>query len=294
MENSSHITLAKTASLFDKLDDYTIAKIILALPKDIPQLYLVSDRLRNVIDTDHICKKVHKFGLTPSLYTAAINDNDFECVQYAFENGCKFTMYDHDVANGIVQPGINIFGTDHNFSNHASDLCLMALEKNNMQCVRYLHDKGHALSELFGSYASRTGNLVALKYYKESGGTLTVEMCTAAATDGRIDCLKYLLENNCPKECITSACCASGGHLDCLKCLLDNKCETDEYVCANSIRGNHFEFFKYAIENGCPFHYDHIFSMSLRRPEIRDYIVKNETKLREMEFALKKKMPAAP
>lgn len=105
MENSSQVTHAETESLFDKLDDHIITKIILILPKDIPELCLVSNRLQNIIDNDHILKKVHQFGLTPMLYTTAINDDDFECVQYAFNNGCKFTMQEHENAIiGILPP----------------------------------------------------------------------------------------------------------------------------------------------------------------------------------------------
>lgn len=268
------------------MDDFIIARILRLLPEELPKLYHVSEQFVNVIKTDHILCKVHKMGLTPSLYTEAINADDFECVKYAFEHGCKFTLEEHTIAVGGAHP--NPYQHYSGSSQIPVDLCLLALVKSNMECVKFLHENGCDITFLFGTHSAKVGNLEALKYYKENSGqeNIPVDVVLAAAGNGQVECLKYILENDCEKHPICCATAAANGHLECMKLLFKSNCEKDDYICMNAIRGNHFECFKCAIENDCEFHYEHIFSASLRRPEIKAYIIEHEKDLIDREYKI--------
>ena len=70
-----------------------------------------------------------------------------------------------------------------------------AVQKNVLDCVKYLH---------------------------EHGCPWNADTCRWAASEGHLDCLEYLHENGCPWDDDTYDAASENGHVECLKYLQEH------------------------------------------------------------------------
>jgi len=109
---------------------------------------------------------------------AALYYNHFDCLKFAFENGC--------IPN---EDGISkIFNCSY---------YKLALKENNIDCFKYLHKYGFKWDAKLFALVAKYGNLEIMKYMYKNECPWDCETIEAAISYNRIDCLKYLQECGC-------------------------------------------------------------------------------------------------
>lgn len=131
---------------------------------------------------------------------------------------------------------------------------------SSLECLKFLHEKGHTLDEHACGIAAGSGHLECLKYLRANGIPWNERTCRYAAGHGHLDCLRFAREsdpdNPCPWNANACTEAAIGGHLYILKYLResdpDNPCPwTSDAINAAASNGN-LECLQYLFENGCP------------------------------------------
>eukprot|EP01032_Pedospumella_encystans_P017299 gene17299-19718_t len=182
--------------------------------------------------------------------TAAIQNNQLECLQYAVANGCTL----------------------------AANACELAARDGHMNCLVYLHSQKQPFGPNISVEAVRGGVLQSsyletriLEYVYNNGGTITEAAFLEALKLGNLPILKYLVQHNCVCDASTAyktAC--KYGQLASLQFLHENGFIWDERVvhmlcrrlvkCAvSSPRRQQYEScLHYCVKHRCPFDWHYI------------------------------------
>jgi hypothetical protein len=155
------------------------------------------------------------------------------------------------------------------------NICSIAAQYGQLECLKYLHGNGCPLNENICSIAAQYGQLECLKYLHGNGCPLNENICSVVlhslldacniayhydkyspnTFDVRNNkyfyCLKYAHENGCPLDSKTCRYAAFHGILDTLKYAHENGCPWED-SCSAAASGGYIDCLKYAHENGCP------------------------------------------
>jgi hypothetical protein len=101
--------------------------------------------------------------------TAAKNGH-LECLIYAHENGCPWSVW----------------------------TCANAAGNGHLDCLIYAHENGCPWDEFICTRAAENGHLYCLRYARENGCPWSIWACNGATRNGHLNCLKFLHENGCP------------------------------------------------------------------------------------------------
>ena len=99
------------------------------------------------------------------------NKESLECLKYAKENGCDWSIWT------------------------SAD----AAENGHLECLKYLHENACPWHEYTCAYAAQNGHLECLKYLHENGCPWSTYTCSCATQYGHLECLKYAKDNGCPE-----------------------------------------------------------------------------------------------
>jgi hypothetical protein len=90
-------------------------------------------------------------------------------------------------------------------SGHAP--CSLAIEKGNLEAMRWLYENGCPQSSTFlGDLAAEGGSVEALRYAKEQDCEFTEDLINSAARGGHVPVLEYLHSEQCSLPADTAAC----------------------------------------------------------------------------------------
>ena len=191
--------------------------------------------------------------------TAAIQNNQLECLQYAVANGCTL----------------------------AANACELAAREGHMDCLVYLHSQKQPLGPNISVEAVRGGDLQSsyletriLEYVRNHGGTITQAAFLEAVKLGNLPNLKYLVQQNCVCDAPTAfkAACKYG-QLVSLQFLHENGFIWDESVVhmlcrrlvkspVTSTRRQQYEAcLHYCVKHCCPFDWHYIQRCQQARPD---------------------------
>lgn len=138
------------------------------------------------------------------------------------------------------------------FSNSYNEFTVNSvIKKNNLECLKYLHNNKCYWDEHATTCAAKHGHLECLKYLHENGCPWNARAFQCAAAYNQLQCLKYLHENDCPWDELAIF-EAADGHLECLKYLHENGCPWSEEATYQAAENGRLECLKYLHENGCP------------------------------------------
>jgi len=296
-----HQQINESKNYFYNLNDFLISLIILLIPKDIRSLYNTSKRIRFTIQNHTICNALYKYGLNPELYECAVNSNDFDFVQYVYNNRC----YYHDFPDNQIWYSHQIDDVSHQFplgqltrefqrdciaNTKSKDLCFIAYKNNNKKMFEFLYAHKFPLSINFGEHVSLTGDYEMLQLYiKQSHGNdnITQTMFSNSIINGNYKCLKLLMKHSCDHAVTYNLCmlAISNGHLKCLKYLVKQGFHNfEETMCLEAIRKKHWNCVKYLLKHNCPFNFNTIVSLCKNNKEMMDYLRENEAILKKKSF----------
>ena len=99
--------------------------------------------------------------------TNAAESNHFECLKYAYENGCAWHKR----------------------------VCEFSACNGNLEMLKYAHENGCDWDKDTCAFAAECGNLECLKYAHENGCEWDEETCSDAVRGNHLECLMYAHEN---------------------------------------------------------------------------------------------------
>jgi hypothetical protein len=119
----------------------------------------------------------------------------------------------------------------------------------NLECIKFLRDKGTEFEYDTFCTAVRTGNLENMKWLRENGCEWDEGSFATAAECGNLEVMKWLKENKCPWDKWVFADAAEYGQLEVMKWLKENKCPWDIYVFTAAEHFGSLENIKWLKEN---------------------------------------------
>lgn len=132
-----------------------------------------------------------------------------------------------------------------------------AVEKGDLECLKFLHQKGCEWIYMTAILAVEKGHVKCLKYLHQNGCEMIDNLCQIAASHGTVDCLKYLRENmSIPCDIQVPNSAAKNGHLECLRYLRENGCECNVETCKFAAHYGQLNCLKYLHESGCEWNSD--------------------------------------
>ncbi|QHN71201.1 hypothetical protein [Mollivirus kamchatka] len=121
----------------------------------------------------------------------------------------------------------------------------LAVKRNHLQVLQWLHDSGCLLHDSVASEAATEGRLVVLEWLHARGCPWNKYTCKAAAWGGHLEVLQWLKANGCPWDEQTCFGAASAGHLEVLQWARANNCPWDKTACAKASEVKHRRLFEW-------------------------------------------------
>jgi len=134
-----------------------------------------------------------------------------------------------------------------------TDMCALAARHGHLDCLAFLHGRGHAWDAGVCRHAARHGHLDCLMFAHTHGCPWDQTTCRAAAKGGHLECLWYARDNRCPWDAkATMAAAAAHGQLQCMAFLHNCGCAWDKTTILWALFRGHRECTIYAHRHGCP------------------------------------------
>ena len=150
--------------------------------------------------------------------TRAATNKHFDCLKFAYENGAMWYINTSFMV-ACVPDNMKCFKYVHsNGVNITKDTIIGAALYGNIEYLKYIYDHNiDLISHEFINAAAESGNLDCLKYLHEKGCKINSEIVHTSAINGHLDCLEYS-HIHCKKihhkALIDSI---KNGHLNCFK-----------------------------------------------------------------------------
>lgn len=127
-------------SLFDKLDNYEISRIMMLMKMDdIRNMILAYDRMSNVW-TMYIREYIEKYyGWNDWTCLVLISAGELDLLKYAHENGCQYLICKYIRAMRSNRPNKSGLNFNHPFKDLIYELYRTLSEKQK-KCMSYLHE----------------------------------------------------------------------------------------------------------------------------------------------------------
>jgi hypothetical protein len=132
--------------------------------------------------------------------------------------------------------------------------CVVATAANQLQMLRYLHQKEGCKCSLEASLmAARSGNLDCLKYLLEAG-FVGLEVCVMAAANGNLECLRWAHTHGCELSTSMMLPAVENDHYDCFVYCYENGHEHTWLtgIILECIERGRTNMFMYAVDQGYP------------------------------------------
>jgi hypothetical protein len=126
---------------------------------------------------------------------SAAGSDQLEILTYLHQNGCAWSSNTLlAAARYSIRCLEYLFAHDcpKEFSHIHLRLCVSAAEAGNLDCLKFLFERGHALGNSCAR-AALGGHLHCMKYAHDNGGEWGTTIANAAER-GHVECLKYALE----------------------------------------------------------------------------------------------------
>lgn len=125
----------------------------------------------------------------------------------------------------------------------------LAATQGDLDCLKYLREKGCEWDPKTCAIAALHGHLHILQYAHENGCKWNEDTCSLAAQAGNLHCLQYAHKNGCPWDKNTMLLAASFGHIECLIYAHENKCPTDAWTYFSAYTANQTKCALYLQKN---------------------------------------------
>ena len=203
----------------------------------------------------HIVKWAHENNISWNYLTflRAIETNNLEFVKYLFENECPrndkrsieiaLEKCDLDIVKYLHENGLSF----------PIDSLEYACGKGNIDVIQYCLDNGCLWTSLSLRVSARKDRLEVIKWAITKGGFLSKHVFSSAAIGGHIDVLQYLFDNKCPRVdniCIGNA--ARYGYLNVVIWMREHGFQWDVKTFELAAYRNNKKVLKYLYEGGCP------------------------------------------
>lgn len=149
---------------------------------------------------------------------------------------------------------------NNNIEKYDESACIGAAYKNNLDLLKFLHQKNCPWDHLTCAAAANTGSLECLKYAHQNGCEMDYLTLSEACRNGHIECMKYALKNGCS--------------------FLSNKKHDHDYesACLLASSNNQLDSFKLSVDNGCPIQWSIVTAARCGNSEMVKYIFENHYK----------------
>lgn len=235
----------------------------------------------------HCLTYAHQHGCpcADNLCETASEHKQLPCLIYLHEHGFKwnYSVYAHAIINRDMNTLKYVLQERYDrradpYGNY-QDLCMWAVEQDNVEalqllheggcpwskyatsiaakkgylsCLQYLHHNGCPWHEDATYFAAAEGHLDCLEFAHENGCAWDSKLMREAAFNGDLGCLQYAHEHGCPWDIGTCNDAAMAGQIECLIYAYQHGCECSEFTCDRAVMGGKLDCLRYLHENGCP------------------------------------------
>lgn len=208
---------------------------------------------------------IEKCFLTTAVFVEAARYGKIEIIKwlkeeknYAFTDGrsnnkTDFIMFEAlhygntDIADWLIEEGCDFDG----------QILVHGLAHiSNLRVLKWMKEKGFALSPLTCRHALQKGNLDVLKWGIENLAPFDSEWCRDNDCGGDLETLKWVCQYKpeCKWHFLYSVCdkAAAKGQLDVVMWAREQRFQWTEKTCDEAAKNGYFKVVKWARENGCP------------------------------------------